>query len=400
MGRLIRAIFFTQPELLQGSQRSITFNDLAQFGSLDEAREFVVEQEVESVLRDSHIEQFKWLEKKLKIPLREGLETWPNFVELTERRNLFVHTDGQISSQYVNICQANNVSFEKRFQVGDIVGVDREYFQKSCETLFEIATKLTQVIWRKLIPDEIDQADRKLNFICYNLLKEAQYKLSKTLLHFALYTLRKHGSQRNKLIFIINLAIALKWGGEPEKAKEIIAETDWSACNLEFQLASSVLLEQFDVAADLMRKIGENGDVKKEHYKDWPVFKDFRHTPQFLSTYESIYGSLLEPVQPLSENDMLNEPDEYEKTLLLRELTDSWSFSQTHSVIAKLNKFSYFSKTQINQIVKAAIENTQISWIINDSDVKDFLSKAIKGREAEIDNENLIDLLEMLNTNK
>jgi hypothetical protein len=65
-----------------------------------------------------------------------------------------------------------------------------------------------------------------------------------------------------------------------------------------------------------------------------------------------------------------------------------------------LNKFSYFSKTQINQIVKAAIENTQISWIINDSDVKDFLSKAIKGREAEIDNENLIDLLEMLNTNK
>jgi hypothetical protein len=303
LGRLIKAMYYARPELLNSSEKQLTFANLVQFDSLDSAREFLLEKEIESVLRESHADHFEWLEKKLGITLRKGLDIWSTFIELTERRNLFVHTNGVVSSQYISVCVKHGVEIKEDCIVGKKLHAGREYLQKAYEVLFELATKLTQVVWRKLIPSEISVADEKLNEVCYDLLKKENYTLAKRILSFAL-ELPKHDSQQNKLIFTINSAIAYKWGGESAKAQKIISETDWSACNNAFQLASAVLLDQFDTAAKIMKKIGNNGEVRKVHYKDWPVFKDFRHCSQFLEGYREIFGEALETVRVSTSSEM------------------------------------------------------------------------------------------------
>ncbi|MBD2044000.1 hypothetical protein [Microcoleus sp. FACHB-672] len=308
MGRLIRAMYYAKPELLNASEKQLTFANLVEFGTLEVAREYVLEKEIESVLRASHSEHFEWLEKKLGISLRKDLSIWSDFIELTERRNLFVHTDGEISSQYINVCRKHSVSLDEDCIVGKKLGVNNEYFQRSCEILFELATKLTHVVWRKLTPSELFIADKRLNNVCYDLLKEEKYDLAKRLLSFAL-CLPKHNSQQDKLIFTINSAIAYKWGGDPKKAEEIILSTDWSSCNNSFKLTRAVLLDQFDEATNIMRKIGAKGEVDKEHYKDWPVFKDFRQSPQFLEAYTEVFGEVLEPIEISEESDS-NDQDE------------------------------------------------------------------------------------------
>jgi hypothetical protein len=104
LSRLIRAILVTKPEILSSSEKNISFKELVAIGSVEAARDVVIEKEVESVIRCSHAEQIEWLEKKLNMTLRKDLKIWSDFIELCERRNLFTHTDGVVSSQYLKTC--------------------------------------------------------------------------------------------------------------------------------------------------------------------------------------------------------------------------------------------------------------------------------------------------------
>jgi predicted nucleic acid-binding protein len=85
----------------------------------------------------------------------------------------------------------------------------------------------------------------------------------------------------------------------------------------------------------------------------------------------------------------INLASEQEKDSLIRELANSWSFAQTHIVIGKLARYSDFSATQANEIVSATVTNNQVYWIIEDMDVKEFITNVISGREDRIDQDNL-----------
>jgi hypothetical protein len=55
VGGLLRTIFYVRPELLDSSERVLTFKELTEFGSVENAREYVVEKEVEAVIRNNLI---------------------------------------------------------------------------------------------------------------------------------------------------------------------------------------------------------------------------------------------------------------------------------------------------------------------------------------------------------
>jgi predicted nucleic acid-binding protein len=80
---------------------------------------------------------------------------------------------------------------------------------------------------------------------------------------------------------------------------------------------------------------------------------------------------------------------ELEKDLLIRELAESGSFANTHVVFAKLSRYSDFNTDQINELVSAAITNSQVNWIAQDTDVSEFYCNLVRGREDRIDQENL-----------
>ena len=80
---------------------------------------------------------------------------------------------------------------------------------------------------------------------------------------------------------------------------------------------------------------------------------------------------------------------EFEKDLLISDFTGSYNFARTHSIVARLSKYTDFTAAQANSIVSAAISNSQIRSIVDDPDVLEFLSAVIRGREDQIDRENL-----------
>jgi hypothetical protein len=71
---------------------------------------------------------------------------------------------------------------------------------------------------------------------------------------------------------------------------QLIDNDDWSACSDEFELAIAVLTDDFDSACRVMSKMGVDGPVDKAGYREWPLFREFRKSQQFLATYESVFG--------------------------------------------------------------------------------------------------------------
>lgn len=168
LGNLLAKIFLKKTDLLNVSERVLTLSELMEFKDLSSAREFILEKEVESVIRQSHAEQFEWMENKFGLPLRKELEAWPKFIELTERRNLFVHCNGIVSTQYMTVCKRHGCSLQPKTYAGNRLNVSPEYFAESFHCLFEIGVKLGQVLWRKLFPNELEKADQNLIEVCYD----------------------------------------------------------------------------------------------------------------------------------------------------------------------------------------------------------------------------------------
>lgn len=259
------------------------------FDSIDAAREHIIAEEIESFLRNSHIEHFEWLESRLKIPLRKDLPSWATFVEVTQRQNLYVHCDGCISNQYLDICRNNGVALDG-IAVGSPLKIDSKYFSQAFSSLFEIGVKLAHVTWRKLAPDQLEAADKTLNEVCFELLQNERYKLAHELLLFATSTLKKHSSALYRRMFVINRAIASKFGSIGNPA-DCLGLEDWSDCAVYFTLAKVVFEDQFDAAASIMKVIGPNGEmVNRAAYDSWPLFKSFRETNQFRDTYKELFG--------------------------------------------------------------------------------------------------------------
>lgn len=168
---IIEGIYKLRPELLNTCEKEYSFSDILKFGSIDEIKENIIEKEVESVLRESHSKQFEWLSKKLKVKLTEDLPNYEHFIEITERRNLFVHTNGKVSRQYLSIVPPKNDN-NKEIKLGETQEASPEYVIHCYNVLFEIGVKLGQVIWRKIDEkNSLEEADDLLIDIIYDLLK-------------------------------------------------------------------------------------------------------------------------------------------------------------------------------------------------------------------------------------
>jgi len=97
IGNLIRLVLIEKPEILNSSEKTLSFQQITQIGSIENAREYIIEKEIESILRKSHDDHLKWFENKLGIKLHEDKALLSTFFEITERRNLFAHNNGEVN---------------------------------------------------------------------------------------------------------------------------------------------------------------------------------------------------------------------------------------------------------------------------------------------------------------
>lgn len=80
-----------------------------------------------------------------------------------------------------------------------------------------------------------------------------------------------------------------------------------------------------------------------------------------------------------------SEEEQYRKNLINR-LEDSINFSSTHEIIAQLSQITQWSQHEKKKLLEIALKNTQVKYILKDSDVRSFYEKITedyKGEEAD-----------------
>ena len=294
LGDLMRTLYEINPNIIRSSEKEINAEDLFTYETIDELKNHIIDKEVDTLLREGHYEQLLILEKKIsvvadkKFTLTTNLPVLSSFIELTQRRNLFVHTNGSSTKQHLEISKKWKFKTECDSVNQELIA-NPEYCQKAYSILYEMSVKLTHVLWRKFIPLERKEADEHLNQIIYDLLIDNKYELAIEFANFFTDVIKKFSSEQFRKFVIVNKAIAYKMLDKEKECKQVIKSEDWSIGN-EFKLAKLILEDSFVEAKELMMKIGDNDEVvNKKAYENWPLFEKFRLTEEFKSAFLELF---------------------------------------------------------------------------------------------------------------
>lgn len=292
IGDLIQAIHEKKPDLFKNIRREITLSELLEFASVDAVKQDILEKEIDSFRRNSYVEQFAELENKFDVKTLRNFPEWPAFVELGQRRNLLTHNGGVCSDQYISVCDRVGFKWIEKPKSGDELSFDGKYFGAAIRLVTKVAFMLTHTLWRKILPDETAIADKSMNDTIFEILSKERWIHASEFANFGLSEpMVKKTSDIDKRIRVINSAIALMQLKRQEEAIKILNSLDWTASVRDFQLAICVLKNEYGLAADLMKKIGKEGEVIFQlAYHNWPLFQEFRDRPEFHDAYESVYG--------------------------------------------------------------------------------------------------------------
>lgn len=308
---IIRIGLTTQQSAAAAINRSLTLQELMSFGSIEEAKDFVIEREIDSILHDDHHAQLVAINKLFNINIDTDDRCVKDFLEICERRNLFTHNAGIANSRYLTKCAQFGVDC-KSVKVGDKLPVSRAYFQNSIMTIQELTIKLTQYLWRKLSPQERDAADSALNEAAFELLIGGDYKLAERILDYGINHTGKSSDMMRRMM-VVNFANAIKLGGDRKRALAELAKYDWSATNIAFEISVAAVKDDASKVASLMPKAVKSGEINEASLRIWPAFKTVRSEKIFQDKFKEIFEKDLIVSAALTPTSLSDQQDSIPK---------------------------------------------------------------------------------------
>ncbi|MBY7835814.1 hypothetical protein KW460_01880 [Vibrio fluvialis] len=110
-------------------------------------------------------------------------------------------------------------------------------------------------------------------------------------------------------MMIINLAQAYLRSDQKDKSKQVLNRYDWSATGYEFKLAVAVLNNEHSDAAKLLKTVVVAGDLTEEEVIEWPLFKEFRKTDEFLCVFKELFNKDYAEQEELIKEEFNNHMD-------------------------------------------------------------------------------------------
>lgn len=302
---MIKFMVKLYPNLLP-KNKELLYKDFVKYSSFEEIQDFYTESYIRTVMWWNSLDQIQEIEKILKdencvfteiLPLKE-------LIEISSRRNLYVHNEWRINEQYIKNCATAGLNIE--WKVWDKLVIDKDYFNKTFYIIYEITLKIAYLIFCKCSNknEEIKNFDNFLNDNCIDLISDYhnddKLNLWIKLLDFAYkYTSKNRNHGALKRYYAVNLALCYKMKWEINKCKSTLKKEDWSVATQNFQLALAVLDENWDLAANLMevatikkmnsKNMSEEGKFTEQQYQELPIFFEFRKTKQFKDKYKKIF---------------------------------------------------------------------------------------------------------------
>lgn len=271
---LAHHFFRRAPGALGGDDKVLSARELLAFASIDEAKEFIISDRVDDLLRGSAEDWRKFFESRMKIDLREISTDWPHFVEHIQRRHLIVHAGSRISRRYLSLVDQSVL--KKYFgdpQIGQPVRLDSEYIESALRSFEATGILLGLAFWSKLHREAAEaQAELLIDHV-YESVKRGQWNV---VLHLAKWGAGHEAfDASSRLVCQINCWLALKRMKRFEECRVVVENLDCSALNARFSVARAALLDDHDSFFAIVDAT-DGGDLDERAWTEWPLFDELR----------------------------------------------------------------------------------------------------------------------------
>lgn len=281
LSQLIHKHYKENPGMIGTTEKQFSLGDLSNFESVEDARIFLIDKTVESVLRGSIDDWIDFFKSKLKLSMSYVDEHRKHLVEACLRRNLLVHNGGIVNRVYLANYPEGLGGSPK---IGDKLDVSQIYLTETISLFERCFLLMAAELWKKVEPDNEERGDLLID-LGFSHLKAERYDISESLSYFT--DKDKSLQEATRLCAKVNYWISKKYGGDFESVKTEIQKTDFSAKSKLFRLAQNTLLDNFEnVKRDITYLIEHDENFSFQTVQDWPLFKGFRET--------YIYQELLE----------------------------------------------------------------------------------------------------------
>jgi hypothetical protein len=285
---IVKVLFANKIEIFSGAKKEISIDELRQYSSIKDFEEKFIYKEIDKLMRQSHDEQLDYLKAKT-LDFYGDRSAWKPFFEMVERRNLFVHTDGKVTEQYLEKCEEEKIFLPRDVVLETQFENTPDYFNSSCSILIELGIKLAFSIWRKLFPEEIEEVNGQINNILIHLIAYEDFYIAQNIANFAL-DYKSKALESNILAIKMNLAQAYKWSGQNQKCIDVLLKIDWTTKSDLFLLTKYTLEDDFSRAADMMMRVGLDPYCDRSAYINWPIFTEFRKSEEFRNAFRKIFS--------------------------------------------------------------------------------------------------------------
>lgn len=331
LGDLLRSHLLQHPECMPKDQ-SIPYRDLMSFGSLDEAKEWIVRQQVsEFIKRKNTDEQLKFVRDELHADLQSQCPEVGTLRELILRRHAIVHVGGVANSEYMRLVRKIPRVALSDVQEGMPFTPSPGYVHRAWNAVYSCGTILCHLLAvsiarAKKDPSVEDAANNDLSNAGFACLVNGQYQAAKVVLEYACERTVRNDSTKQRLV--VNLAQTFKWLGDESKCAEVLDRHDWKAFSPVFQLAEAALRgDAVRFASILPAAVSQDG-LSSEDLASWPVFKEIRLNPEypkwFASAFPEYSQSAISEIYPKVLDFSPKETmDAYSRVLLGTEDNDS-----------------------------------------------------------------------------
>jgi len=290
---LIHYFYRKYPESLSGRDLPLTLSELKLLGGVDEALDFVINKEAESVLYDSLEKQKLYLKNTLKIDTKDSIINWSRVIEAVERRHIIVHNDCKINRRYLTKVDPSQIPEKtKDLKEGTRVRITERYFRSVFEEICVSGLILLQCCWRKWEKADTASADGRLILDIYDTLVKENWTCAERLGLFSEEC--KVTDQACRLVLDVNYCQSLKWQGKENELQEELKKFDISALSPKFVLAVYALRSDRDGFYDNIENAITVDKMSEEDFVEWPLFRELRKGPDYEERIKAVFSSISE----------------------------------------------------------------------------------------------------------
>jgi len=271
VSQIIHKYYKENPKAISSSEKQLSLEDLSKFDSVEDARIYLIDKRVESVLRGDMKSWITFLREKLNLSMGYLDPHMNQLIEVALRRNLLVHNGGIVNGIYLN-------SFPKElkseYNIGDKVTVSLEYLFENISRVERCFALIAAELWKKLETDS-DQRGKMLINMAVDHLSHGRCGVAES---FSCFVMKdKSLSESDVLYGKVNYWLAKKM---QDKLSEVVGEIegeDFSAKSRLFICAKSALLDHDDdTLKDITYLLDHDDEFTIEYVEQWPLFLRLR----------------------------------------------------------------------------------------------------------------------------